>query len=168
MGFFDEATEYLKQMLDSSKSIDNPYYLKALAQIGMMYGFVDDAGSVIERLKRMESLEPGSQDELEKIYLLLKETSVSQAAMIDAVLAAKKLLAEKGLQIPCYSFGYSVEYDSFIELKMLCFETNLDRLAEADEALSRLLVGMEKSVDESLLNLSISCRPYNPSYGIGG
>lgn len=168
MGFFDEATEYLKQMFDSAKNVDDPAYLKSLSHMGMMYGFIDEAGSIIELLKRMELLEPNYQDDLERIYLLLKDTEVSQSAMVQAILAAKKLLAEKGLQIPTYSFGYSVEYDIFIELKMLCFETDVERLAEADESLSRLLVDMEESVDENLINFNISCRPYNPSYGIGG
>ncbi|WP_232462164.1 hypothetical protein [Neisseria chenwenguii] len=167
MGFFNEATEYLRQMLNSVQSTDNPAYLKPLAHMGMLYGFVDDAGLIIGRLKRMELLEPDQQDELERIYLLLKQTGVSQAVMADTVLAAKKLLAGEGLQIPTYSFGYSVEHDIFIELKMVCFENNTERLAEADESLSRMLVDMEESVDENLINFSISCRPYNPGYGIG-
>ena len=82
-------------------------------------------------------------------------------------MAAKKLLSAKGLRIPTYSFGYSIEFDIFIELKMICFADDLDLLAEADEALSHLLVEMEESTDKNLVNFNISCRPYNTSYGTG-
>lgn len=50
---------------------------------------------------------------------------------------------------------------------MICFADDLDLLAEADEALSHLLVEMEESTDKNLVNFNISCRPYNTSYGTG-
>lgn len=167
MSCFDEANEYLKQMLVKSANIDDPELLKLLAYHSMLYGYIDDAGDVFERLKRLGCLEPNYEDELELIYLLLKETGASQNGLVSAILAAKKLLSAKGLRIPTYSFGYSIEFDIFIELKMICFADDLDLLAEADEALSHLLVEMEESTDKNLVNFNISCRSYNTSYGTG-
>ena len=50
---------------------------------------------------------------------------------------------------------------------MFFFSDDLDFLADADEALSHLLVEMEESTDKNLVNFNISCRSYNTSYGTG-
>lgn len=167
MGYFEEATAYLKQMFAASEKTDDPRFLKPLAHFGMLYGFIEQPGQIIERLNKMQSLEPNQQDDLERLHLLLKNTEIDEAVLVSVILAAKKLLKEKGFQIPTYSYGYSLESDIFIELKMLCFGDDIERLAQADEALSWLLVDMEESADANLINFSISCRPYNRSYGIG-
>ena len=167
MGYFEEATEYLKKMLNASHKTDNPALLKHLTHLGMLYGFIEQPGLIIERLNKMKALEPNQQDDLERLHLLLTNTNVNETVLVSAILAAKNLLKEKGFQIPTYSFHYSIESDIFIELKMLCFGKNIDQMAEADEALSWLLVDMEESVDANLINFNISCRPYNRSYGIG-
>ena len=167
MGYFEEATVYLKQMFAASEKTDDPLFLKPLAHLGMLYGFIERPGRIIERLNKMNSLETNQQDELEQLHLLLKNTEIDEVVLVSAILAAKERLKEIGFQIPTYSFGYSIESDIFIELKMLCFGSDIDRMAEADEMLSRLLIDMEESADANLINFSISCRPYNRSYGIG-
>ena len=167
MGYFEEAIVYLKEMFDASKNTNNPLLLRALAQLGMLYGFMEQPGLIIERLNKMMPLDQNQNDNLEQLLLLLKNTKIEETVFVSAILAGKELLKERGFQIPTYSFYYSVELDPVIELRMLCFGNNNELLAEADEALSGLLIDMEDSVDSNLINFNISCRPYNPSHGIG-
>jgi hypothetical protein len=167
MGYFGEATKYLEQMFDASQNTNDPLLLKALAQLGMLYGFMEQPGLIIERLNKMMPLDQNQNDNLEQLLLLLKNTKIEETVFVSAILAGKELLKERGFQIPTYSFHYSAELDTVIELRMLCFGNDNELLAKADEALSGLLVDMEESVDSNLINFNISCRPYNPSHGIG-
>ncbi|WP_245911082.1 hypothetical protein [Neisseria iguanae] len=167
MGYFDDAIVYLEEMFKASRNTNDPLLLRALAQLGMLYGFMEQPGLIIERLNMMTSHNPNQNVGLIRLLQLLKNTKIKEAVLVSVILAGKELLKEKGFQIPTYAFHYSVELDNVIELRMLCFCNNLAKLVEADEALSALLIDMEDSVDSNLINFNISCRPFNSSHGIG-
>ena len=79
MGYFEEATVYLKQMFAASEKTDDPLFLKPLAHLGMLYGFIERPGRIIERLNKMNSLRKRTkQDELERLHLLLKNTEIDE------------------------------------------------------------------------------------------
>ena len=151
MGYFEDAIVYLKEMFDASKNTNDPVLLRALVQLGMLYGFMEQPRLIIERLNKMMPLDQNQNDNLEQLLLLLKNTKIGETVFVSAILAGKELLKERGFQIPTYSF-----YGNDNEL-----------LVKADEALSGLLIDIEDSVDSNLINFNISCRPYNPSHGIG-
>ena len=91
-------------MLNASHKTDNPALLKHLTHLGMLYGFIEQPGLIIERLNKMKALEPNQQDDLERLHLLLTNTNVNETVLVSAILAAKNLLKEKGFQIPTLFF----------------------------------------------------------------
>lgn len=167
LGRFDEATMYIRHILANPVINTELEFLKGITHFAMLYGFIDEAEKLLHYLKKMKAIDDKSA-ELEHVYLLLRETGIPQESLIMAILAAKQFISSKGLVIPAYSFGYNIEFDQFIELKILCFSDDLQLLDEVDYELSELLVDMEENFDHKLIHLCISCRPYNSSYGVGG
>lgn len=72
MGYFEDAIVYLKEMFKASKNTNDPLLLRALAQLGMLYGFMEQPGLIIERLNKMTSHNPNQNVGLISLLQLLK------------------------------------------------------------------------------------------------
>ncbi|QRQ83280.1 hypothetical protein JQU52_05520 [Paralysiella testudinis] len=167
MGCFDEANAYLQTLFIKSADSDDLHSLKPLLHMAMLYGFIDDAGLLFDKLKKLKAIKPGHNTDLERVYLLLRELRLDQSTMVAAILAIKKFIFSQDVVIPTYSFSYNFEYDIFIELKCICFVDDIELLARMDNIIDDMLIQMEVEIDPALINLCVSCRPYNLSYGIG-
>lgn len=92
MGCFDEANAYLQTLFIKSADSNDLHILKPLLHVAMLYGFLDDAGLLLDKLKKLNAIEAGYNTHWERVYLLLRELQLPQSAMVAAILAVKKFI----------------------------------------------------------------------------